>query len=108
MSFASGIGSLQQTISSSAAPDTKLVGQVGRSGSVSPISVSPTNEGSFESADNLDQATLSSTGGVVAQALEGSDTRDAKIASLQQAIATGSYSVSSSDVADKIIQSLLE
>jgi anti-sigma28 factor (negative regulator of flagellin synthesis) len=27
---------------------------------------------------------------------------------LQQAIATGSYNVSSSDVADKIIQSLLE
>ena len=44
----------------------------------------------------------------MAQALEGSDTRSAKVASLQQAIAAGTYNVSSSDVADKIIQSLLD
>jgi negative regulator of flagellin synthesis FlgM len=103
MSFASGIGSLQQTISSSTPSDAKLVVQMDRSGSVLAA-----NEGSIESPDNLDQASLSSAGGVVAQALEGSDTRYAKIASLQQAIATGSYNVSSSDVADKIIRSLLE
>jgi|ERR1700721_1354034 negative regulator of flagellin synthesis FlgM len=103
MSFASGIGSLQQTISSSAPSDTKLVAQTARSGSVPAA-----NEGSIESAGNLDQANLSSAGGVVAQAMESSDTRYAKVAALQQAIATGSYSVSSSDVADKIIQSLLE
>jgi negative regulator of flagellin synthesis FlgM len=103
MSFASGIGSLQQTISSSAQSDAKLVVQTDRSGSVPAA-----NEGSIESAGNLDQANLSSTGGVVAQALEGSDIRYAKVAALQQAIATGSYNVSSSDVADKIIQNLLE
>ncbi len=103
MSFASGIGNLQQTISSSVPSDAKLVVQTDRSGSVPAA-----NEGSIESAGNLDQANLSSAGGVVAQALEVSDTRFAKVAALQQAIATGTYNVSSSDVADKIIQSLLE
>jgi negative regulator of flagellin synthesis FlgM len=103
MSFATGIGSLQQAISSSAPSDAKLVVQTDRSGDVPAV-----NEGSIESAGNLDQANLSSAGGVVAQALEGSDIRYAKVAALQQAIATGSYSVSSSDVADKIIRSLLE
>jgi flagellar biosynthesis anti-sigma factor FlgM len=39
--------------------------------------------------------------------MEGPDIRSAKVASLQQAIAAGNYSVSSSDVADKIIESLL-
>jgi flagellar biosynthesis anti-sigma factor FlgM len=45
---------------------------------------------------------------LIAHALEGSDTRAEKVAALQQAIASGSYSVSSADVASKMIQSLLE
>lgn len=55
-----------------------------------------------------DHASLSSAGGLVATALETSDVRSDKVASLQQAIAAGSYNVSSSDVAEKLIQSLLE
>ena len=55
-----------------------------------------------------DEMTVSSTGGLVLQALEASDTRTAKVLSLQEAIAGGSYTVSSSDVANKIIQSLLK
>jgi negative regulator of flagellin synthesis FlgM len=55
-----------------------------------------------------DDTAVSSTGGLVLQALEVSDTRTAKVLSLQEAIAVGSYTVSSSDVADKIIQSLLK
>jgi negative regulator of flagellin synthesis FlgM len=55
-----------------------------------------------------DQTDLSSTGAVVAQVLEGSDVRTDRVAALQQAIAAGDYNVSSSDVADKIIQSLLD
>jgi len=55
-----------------------------------------------------DETAVSSTGGLVLQALEESDTRPAKVLSLQEAIAVGSYTVSSSDVADKIIQSLLK
>jgi negative regulator of flagellin synthesis FlgM len=60
-----------------------------------------------ESSEQTDQATLSSMGGLVSQALGGSDVRMDKIAKLQQVIASGSYSVSSSDVAGKMIDSLL-
>jgi negative regulator of flagellin synthesis FlgM len=60
------------------------------------------------SPEQLDKADLSSASGLMAQAMEGSDTRSDKVAALQQAIAAGSYSVSSSDVADKLIQSLLD
>jgi negative regulator of flagellin synthesis FlgM len=102
MSYASGIGSLQQTISSITSSETKPATQVSASDSVSKAS-----EGPIANTEQVDQANLSSTGGLVAQALEGSDTRSAKVASLQQAIAAGNYSVSSSDAADKIIQSLL-
>jgi negative regulator of flagellin synthesis FlgM len=102
MSYASGINSLQQTINSITSSEAKPATPVS-----SPDSASNPTEGSIANMAQADQANLSLAGGLVAQALEGSDTRSAKVASLQQAIATGNYSVSSSDVADKIIQSLL-
>ena len=61
------------------------------------------NERPLADVEHADQTNFSSA----AQALDGSDIRSAKVSALQQAIAAGSYSVSSSDVADKIIQSLL-
>jgi negative regulator of flagellin synthesis FlgM len=103
MSFASGIGSLQQTVNSSTPTNTKSVAEANRPGGVTVL-----NEPSFENANKFDQADLSSVGGVVAQTLEGSDIRYAKVASLQQTIAAGNYSVSSSDVAGKIIEGLLK
>jgi negative regulator of flagellin synthesis FlgM len=57
---------------------------------------------------HYDETAVSSTGGLVFQALEAPDTRTAKVLSLQEAIAVGIYTVSSSDVANKIIQSLLK
>jgi len=99
MTYASGINSLQQAINSITPSEAKQAAQVSASDSAS--------AGSIANVEHADQANLSSTGGLVAQALESSDTRSAKVASLQQAIAAGNYSVSSSDVADKIIQSLL-
>jgi negative regulator of flagellin synthesis FlgM len=63
---------------------------------------------SVASAAVSDQATVSSTGGLVAAALSTSDVRQDKVASLQAAIASGSYNVSSSDVASKIVDSLLK
>src|SRR4051794_20245566 len=102
MSYANGINSLQQAINSVASAEVKPATQVSAPDRVSKPGNAPT-----ANVQQVDQTTLSSTGGVVAQAMEGSDTRSAKIASLQQAIAAGNYSVSSSDVADKIIQSLL-
>jgi negative regulator of flagellin synthesis FlgM len=55
----------------------------------------------------VDHAKVSGFGGALAQALTQSDVRMDKITPLQQAIAAGTYSVSASDVADKIISSLL-
>ncbi len=103
MSYAGGIGTLQQSIGSITPSEAKSAVQTTASDTVA--------QGSGElnaNVDHADQASLSSTGGLVAQALESSDTRSSKVASLQRAIADGSYSVSSSNVADKIIQSLLE
>lgn len=102
MSFTSGINSLQQPINSIASSDVKVASK-----GDSPESAIKPNERSTASVAQVDQASLSSTGGLVAQALEGTDARSAKVASLQQAIVGGNYNVSSSDVADKIIESLL-
>jgi negative regulator of flagellin synthesis FlgM len=98
MSYASGIGGLQQAVNSISLSETKPA---------APTST-PDGDGPVVSVNHTDEANLSSASGIVAQALEGSDTRTAKVAGLQQAIADGSYNVSSSDVADKMIQSLLD
>ena len=101
MTYASGINSLQ-TINSITPSEAKPAAQVS-----APGSASKTSARSIANVEHVDQTNLSSTGGLVAEALEISDTRSGKVASLQQSIAAGNYSVSSSDVADKIIQSLL-
>ena len=102
MTYASGINSLQEAINSITPSEAKPAAQVSASDSVSKATT-----GSIANLEHVDQTNLSSTGGLVAQALATSDTRSAKVASLQQAISAGNYSVSSTDVADKIIQSLL-
>jgi negative regulator of flagellin synthesis FlgM len=100
MSYTNGISSLQQALSAITTTATKPSDATAPAGETKSQAVAPT-------AERADQANLSAAGGIMAQALEGSDTRSAKVASLQQAIASGSYNVSSSDVADKMIQSLL-
>lgn len=101
MSYANGITNQQQPLSSSSAPLE-----------LQPIApANPLSESAAPAISNTghaDLTNLSSTGGLVSQSLEGSDVRTGKVASLQQAIAAGSYNVSSSDIADKIMQSLLE
>ena len=96
MSYSSGIGSLQQSVNSITPPEAKPAIPASASDAV-------INERPLANVEHADQASLSSA----AQALDGSDIRSTKVAALQQAIAAGSYSVSSSDVADKVIQSLL-
>lgn len=58
-----------------------------------------------------DQASLSGAGNLVSQAVASSasvsDVRFEKVAALQAAIADGTYSVSSHDVASKIVEQLL-
>ena len=53
-----------------------------------------------------DQTSLSAVSSLVTKALSGSDVRTEKVASLQKAIASGTYHVSSAKVADKLLQSL--
>ncbi len=103
MSYSSGIGSLPQTTNPITPAEAKPAIQTNVRDSVA-----NQIEVQILRVEHADQTNLSSTAGLVAQVLESSDIRSAKVASLQQAIATGTYSVSSSDVADKIIQSLLD
>lgn len=63
-------------------------------------------DASTPSPVQTDEARLSAASGLIAEALQVSDVRSSKVAALQQAIANGSYNVSSSDVADKLIQVL--
>jgi negative regulator of flagellin synthesis FlgM len=102
MSFTSGIGT-QQAANAITPSEAQPVVSANGSGAVIDRS-----EISNATVGHADETALSSAGGLVAQSLEVSDTRTAKVLSLQQAISTGNYTVPSSDVADKIIQSLLE
>lgn len=99
MSSTNGIGDLKQVLNA-AVPATPAQQSVqthsNESNRPAPLTTPPS-----------DEATLSTTGGMIAQALQGSDVRTAKIEALQRTISSGSYNVSASDVADKMIQSLL-
>jgi anti-sigma28 factor (negative regulator of flagellin synthesis) len=48
------------------------------------------------------------TGGALVHAFSGSDVRGDKVAALQVAIASGTYDVSSSAVAEKLMSALLQ
>lgn len=54
-----------------------------------------------------DRATFSSAGSEVSQTAAGSSDRMDKIASIQAALAAGSYNVSASAVASKVVDSML-
>lgn len=105
MSYSNGIGSFQQplkdvaqaTVKGSEVKGAQAVGQ--KAGDASWQGGSPSVK--------ADQTSLSVTGGAIAQALRGSDTRMEKVAALQASIAAGTYTVASGDVADKMITALL-
>jgi negative regulator of flagellin synthesis FlgM len=59
------------------------------------------------SALSSDSATLSSAGSHVAQTAADSDVRPEKVASIQAALASGSYNVPASAVASKMVDSML-
>jgi negative regulator of flagellin synthesis FlgM len=66
-----------------------------------------TGAGAAETSGN-DETHLSGAAGLVQQALSLPDVRTGKVAEIQQALASGSYNVSSSAVAEKLIGSMLE
>jgi negative regulator of flagellin synthesis FlgM len=55
-----------------------------------------------------DDARLSAAGELITQTLGASDVRADRVEALQKAIASGNYSVSSAEVADKLIQSIMD
>jgi flagellar biosynthesis anti-sigma factor FlgM len=98
------IGSQQ----SPGAADTSAASSAGKSTMVeqSPASESSTHMPSLATANN--PAALSTTASAVAQALSSSHVRSAKVAELQQSIASGTYTIPASDVAAKLISALLQ
>jgi negative regulator of flagellin synthesis FlgM len=63
--------------------------------------------GRLRKARPFDETKVSTAANMITQALSGTDARTEKIAALRQAIAAGTYNVSASDVADKVIGALL-
>lgn len=99
MSYTNGIGDRNQVfpaVSPTSAAATQQAGSRTQTAEKKPA------------AGTQDEAKLSSTAGLVARALSTNDVRTAKVEALQKAIADGSYNVSSSDVAGKMIDSILK
>ena len=98
MSFTNGIGNLQQAIGTAATEASKPVsGGAARAKSAAEAVSGQT-----------DHAELSAAGSLISKGLDGSDVRMDKVQALQQAIVSGSYHVSSSDVANKLIDSMMD
>jgi negative regulator of flagellin synthesis FlgM len=106
LSYTNGIGNSNNPFAAetSAANSTSAAAQTERT---APVSLSNSSTPGAPASAALDQTKLSGFGGALAQALTQSDVRMDRVAALQQAIANGTYNVSASDVADKIISSLL-
>jgi|UPI000552E5E8 negative regulator of flagellin synthesis FlgM len=100
MSYSNGIGDWKQVLNPIATPSSAQTQQA--------TERSKAIEGKAAARTESDETKLSPAAGLMAQALSGSDVRTDKVAALQKAIADGSYHVSSSDVAGKIIDSLLK
>ena len=83
-----------------------LLGTTPASGASTPQNRSVTSAGS-ESALISDSATLSSAGSEVSLTSSGSDVRMDKVASVQAALAAGTYNVPISAVASKLVDAML-
>ena len=104
MSISNGIGNLQG-LSNPVTPASATV-QAGKEEQIkSSVSLAT---GAPKSSQVTDQTVISSTSELLSRALSGSDVRVDKIQPLQAAISAGTYQVSSADVADKLITSLLK
>ena len=75
----------------------------------SSASISTKSENSATDTNNIsdDQTSFSAAASLIAQPPDGSDVRSERVSALQQAISDGTYNVSASDLADKLIQTLV-
>jgi negative regulator of flagellin synthesis FlgM len=102
MSYQNGINSLQQlftqlnTSNTTQASPLNTNSGAGKVAADAPVASTTTN----------DQTSLSTLGGLAAQASQTDDVRVDKVSALQSAINSGTYNVPSSSVADSIINSL--
>ncbi len=105
MNYTNGIGAQQFPGMEEAAAASSNVGRTAKAGSNAAVAA---NQNAPGGALYMDEATLSSAANLVGQALSGSDVRADKVAALQQSITAGTYSVSSSDVADSVLRILIK
>lgn len=96
MSYTEGVGNLRQA---SSIPAAKAAQQT-------PAAKADAKPGAVSGTSQSDRAELSSEASIVSKALEHSDVRMDKVNALRLAIASGSYHVSSAEVADKLIESM--
>lgn len=104
MSYTNGIGASQQFLDTTGTAAGASAAQVANTQATAPLAAAQTP---MSRANPADGASLSLAANAVAQALSGSDTRSDKVAALQQSIAAGTYSVSSSAVAEKLLSTML-
>ena len=102
MSHTHGIGQAQPGNQVYESRNTSPISQTGNVEQTKPQSSTTQTTGSAD-----DRAQLSNSGSSIAPSADG-DVRTDKIAALQSQIAAGTYNVSSSDVADKLIGALLK
>jgi flagellar biosynthesis anti-sigma factor FlgM len=98
MSQMNGIGSSQQFPVTADAIAASSTGRTARTNA---------SVGLQTGASGVDQANVSGVANLVAQALSGSDVRMDRVTALQSAITAGTYSVAASDVASKLLNSLM-
>ena len=81
------------------------VQQVERAAGAQPVSQAASRPGAQPSSSGVaeDSANLSAAASLASQAASLPDVRMEKVTAVQQALASGTYSVNSSDVADKMI-----
>jgi anti-sigma28 factor (negative regulator of flagellin synthesis) len=102
MSYGSAIGSGNSISSGQDSVAPANAGRVARAGTGSSDPTGQTN-----ASGNAATTTLSTTAGLLAVALSGSDVRLDRVTTLQQAIGAGTYNIPASDVAAKVLGALL-
>lgn len=107
MGYTNAIGSPQQVFDATEAAASTSANRLAKA-EPSLTLVSGAVQAGPGSAGAVDRANLSAAAGVMAQALSGSDVRTGIIAALQQSIAAGTYTVSSSAVADRMISAMMQ